>query len=104
SAFGSQLTQRRKYVVSPVDVCVHRREAVEKTLRDKALSREVVTLVKRVLAEHVKDARIALQTRRMKNHSVYNLCDTIKAPIRILERDSSNHPVYFITQTQQVLR
>src|SRR5262249_40111876 len=88
SAFRSQLPERRKHVMSAVDVRVHGREAVEKTLGDKALSREMVTLVKRVLAEHVEDAWITLEARGMKNDSIHDARDAVKAPLRILERDS----------------
>src|ERR671939_1236875 len=59
-ATGPHFSQRREHVVRAIDVHVHRREAVGKTLRDETLRREVVTLVELVLAEHVKNAGVTL--------------------------------------------
>jgi len=49
-----------------VDVDVHCGKAVGETFGDKALRREVVTLVEVVPADDVIDARITLECGRMK--------------------------------------
>ena len=50
--------------MSAVDVRVHRRKAVSKTLGNERLRRQVITLIEVVAADHVEDRRIAFQTRR----------------------------------------
>src|SRR5678815_3173191 len=58
----TQLTQRREHVVRAVDVRAHGRKAVSEALRHETLRREVITLVKIVFAEDVKNAGVAFKT------------------------------------------
>src|SRR5689334_20564972 len=66
TAARPHFAQRGEHVMRAVDVHVHRRKAVGKTLRHEALRREVITLVKVVLAQYVKDAGVTFETRRMQ--------------------------------------
>ena len=67
AASGLQLAQSGQYIVRAVDIGVHGRETVGERFGDETLRGQVVTLGKLMLAEHVKDRRIAFQARRMQS-------------------------------------
>src|ERR1051325_11931875 len=82
---GPQLTQRRQDVVRAVDVRVHGREAVGKTLGHKALRRQVITLVKIVFAEDMENAGVTLEIRRMQGDTVQQVTDATESRFGSLE-------------------
>src|SRR6185369_2545884 len=98
-----QLTQRGEHVVRAVDVRAHRRKAVSETFRHETLGREVIALVKIVLTENVEDAGVAFETGRVQSDSVQNMSNAAEPRLRGFEGHAADQPVYFITQTQQVI-
>src|ERR1043165_1726953 len=87
-----------------VDVRVHGRKAIGETLGDEALGREVVTLIKLILADDVKDARITFQARGVQLQPIGKLPDSRESARRIFERDSPDEAVNFIAQADQMFR
>lgn len=87
-----------------VDVCIHRREAIGKTLRDKRLGRQVVTLVKLVAAKDLKDAGITFQAAGMKRQPIQQMTNASKSALRIFERHASDDSMDFISERKQMLR
>src|SRR5262249_31724563 len=65
TTFGPQLPERRQHVVRAVDVHIHRGKPVREAFRHETLCREVVALVKIMVAENVKNAGITLEAGRM---------------------------------------
>src|ERR1700730_258185 len=55
TAIRAQLPESRQHVVRAVDIGIHGRETIGKTLCHKTLSGKVVTFVELVTADHVKD-------------------------------------------------
>src|SRR5580658_1929909 len=53
-------------IVRSIDIRVHGRESIGKTLRNKALSSQMITLVKLTSSEDLKDAWIAFEARCME--------------------------------------
>src|ERR1051326_672444 len=99
---GPQLSQRRQHVMRAVDVCVHGRKAISKTLGHEALRREVITLLKIVLAEDVKDTRVTLEIRRMQGHAIQQVTDATESRFRRLEGHPPHQPMDLIAQVQQI--
>src|SRR5262249_45658553 len=99
-----QLTQRSQHIVGPVDVRVHRREAICETFGDETLGGEMVALVKSVLAEYVENTWIAFQTRRMQDQLLPDRGYAVEAARRVFQRDASDDSVHLVTQSQKVLR
>ena len=87
-----------------VDVCVHRREAIGKTLSDKRLGRQVVALVKLVATDDVKNAWVTFQTARVKRQPIQQMTDARESALRILEGHAAHHAVDFISERKQMLR
>src|SRR6185369_13711392 len=103
TALGPQLTQRGEHVMCAIDVCAHGRKAVSEAFRHETLRCEVIALVKIVFAEDVEDAGVALKTGRVQCDSVQEMCDAAEPRLRGFEGHAADQPVYFITQTQQVI-
>src|SRR5262245_27449278 len=104
TAIPLQLPQRRQHEVSAIDVCVHRREAIGKTFRDKTLRREVIAFVKLVLRDYVKDAGIALEARRVERQSIKQVRDSREMAPRIFQSHATNQAMNFIAQGQEQFR
>src|SRR5215216_1707699 len=94
AAIGTQFTQCRQHVVGAVDVCVHRREPIAKTLRHETLRREVITLGELVLAYDVKYRRVTFEAGRVQYYLVQEMSDACETSVRILEGDTSYQSVY----------
>jgi len=88
----------------PVDVRVHGRKAVRKTLGHETLRRQVIALLKVVLAEDVEDTRVTLEIRWMQGHAVQQVTDATKPRFRRFERHAAHQPMDLIAQVQQVFR
>src|SRR5262245_22911646 len=86
-----------------VDIDVHRREAVLKTLGDEALGCEVIALSELVTANDVEYAWVALKASGVKMYSVEEMGNASKATLRIFERYPPHKAVDLIAQRQQVL-
>src|SRR6185369_16763814 len=86
-----------------VDVRAHGRKAVSETFGDETLGREVIALVKIVLAENVKDAGVAFETGWMQCDAIQQMGDAAEPRLRYFEGHAADQPVYFIAQTQQVI-
>src|ERR1051326_6402596 len=84
-----------------VDVRIHRRETVGKTLGNERLRRQVITLVESMLADDAENARITFQARGMQCDSVEEVLNAIEAPLRIFQRDPANQAMNFIIVAEQ---
>ena len=104
SAIWLKLPQGSEHVMRAVDVCIHRREAVSETLGDEALGRQVIALIKFVLADNVEDARITLQARGVQLQPIGEILNARESSRRIFERDSSDQAVNFIAQVEKMFR
>src|SRR3954466_48455 len=87
-----------------VDVDVHRRKAILKTFRDKALCRQVVTLVELVTTDYIEDAGIALQTGAVKLNPVEQVRDPREPAFGVFQRTAAHDAVNFVIKREQVLR
>lgn len=87
-----------------IDVCIHRREAIGKTLRDKRLGRQVVTLVKLVATDDVKDAWVTFQTACVQRQPIQQVTDARESALGILEGHTTHHAMDFISERKQMLR
>src|SRR5205809_1509768 len=87
-----------------VDIDVHRGETISKTLSDKALRRQVITFIKLVTADDVRNARIAFQTRRMQRDPIENVFNTTEAPHGILHSHTADKSVHLVAKRQKVFR
>src|SRR6266436_3757651 len=96
AALWLQFAQGRKHVVGAVDVCIHRREAVGKRFGDETLRSQVVTLVKLMFGQDVKDRGVALKACRVKRDPIEQVLEPGKAPGRILKSDTSNETMHFV--------
>src|SRR5216683_4445928 len=85
-----------------VDVHVHRREAVLKTLGHETLGSEVIAFVKLVLAEDMKNAGIAFNTRRMKLKTIKQMRDAAKSSLRVFDPDAAHQAMNLVAETQQM--
>ncbi len=85
-----------------VDVDVHRREAVLKTLGHETLRSEVIAFIKRVLAEDVKDARIAFNTRWMKLKTAEQVRDATKSSLWVFDPDAAHQTMNLVTEAQKM--
>src|SRR5215510_8400046 len=85
-----------------VDICVHGRKAVRKTLRHETLRRQVITLLKIMLAEDVEDARVTLEIRRMQGHVVQQVTDATESRLRRFEGHATDESMNLITQVEQI--
>src|SRR5215510_3181117 len=99
---GPQLSQRRQHVMRAVDVRVHRRKAIGKTFCHEALRRQVITLLKIVLAEDMENTRITLEIRRMQGHAVQQVSDATESRFRRLEGHPAHQSMDLIPQAQQI--
>jgi hypothetical protein len=88
--------------MSPVDIYIHRRKAVGETFRDETLGREVITLIKIVLADDVIDARITLERSRMKYQTIDDVGKPTKACVRSFERNPAYESMDFVPQAQKI--
>lgn len=70
-AIAALLMQRCEYVVDPVNVRIHGRKPIIKTLRDKALRRQIIVFIKRNPTYTVKNARISFKRCGMQNQLRY---------------------------------
>src|SRR5690242_13480804 len=86
----------------PVDVRVHRRETIAKTLGYKALCREVIALVKFHLAYDVKNAGIALKTCGMQRNVIQQVFDTGKPCLLVLECYATQEAMYLVAHGKKV--
>ena len=86
-----------------VDICVHGRKAVGKTLGHETLRRQVITLLEIVLAEDVEDARVTLEIRRMQRYAVQQVTDATEPRLGRLERHAPHESMDLISQSQQIL-
>src|SRR5215510_10058384 len=68
-----QLAQRRQCVMRTIDVGVQGREPVGETLGNKTLRREMITLVKFLLAENMEDTWIAFQACGVQLDSIQQM-------------------------------
>src|SRR5829696_7637081 len=103
TAPGPQLTQRSQHVVSAVDVHVHRREAVGKTLSHEALRREVIALIEIVFAEYVENAGVTLQAGWVHGYAIEYMGDATEPGFRRLKSHTAHQAVHFVTQTQEIV-
>ncbi len=87
-----------------VDVRVHRREAIGKTLGDKTLGGEVVALVKIVATDDMKNAGITFQTCGMQSDLVQEMRDPVSASLGGFQRDAANEAVNLVTPRQKLFR
>src|ERR1051326_7931926 len=87
-----------------VDVNVHRRKTVLKTLIDEALRGEVITFIKFVTADDTENARIALQTSRVELDTIQQVCDACESALWIFQRNASHNAMDLITQREQIIR
>src|SRR5688572_8067958 len=87
-----------------VDVCVHRREAIGKTLRDKRLSGQMVTLVKLVAAKDLKNAGITFQAAGMKRQPIQQMANASESALRIFQGHPPHHSMHFISERKQMFR
>src|SRR6266404_2898030 len=90
TALRAQLLECSQHVMRAVDVHVHRREAVLKTLGHETLRSQVIAFIKLVLAEDVKDARIAFNTRRMKLKTIKQVRDAPKSSLRVFHSHAAH--------------
>src|SRR5687767_7019881 len=90
--------------MSPIDIHVHGRKAVCKTFRHETLGSEVIALVKVVMANNMKNARIAFKTGRVKNQPVEEMSDPAKPSFRCFQGNTPHQTVNFISETQEMLR
>ena len=81
-----------------IDVRIHRREAIGKTLGDKRLRRQVVTLVKLVAAKDLKDTGITFQAARMKRQPIQQMTNASKSALRIFEGHTTDDSMDFISE------
>ena len=68
--------------MSAVDIHVHGGEAVGKTLRHEALGREVIALVKIVLAENVENTGVTLEAGRVQRYAVHTTSQGLEEEVR----------------------
>src|SRR5438045_3877215 len=87
-----------------VDVNVHRREPVLKTLIDEALRGEVITFIKFVTANDTENARIAFQTSRVELDPIQQMCDARESALWIFQSHAPDDSMDLITQREQILR
>src|ERR1051326_1430661 len=86
-----------------VDVHVHGRKAVGKAFRHKTLGREVITLVKIVFAEDMKNAGVTLETGRVQRDPVQQVMYATEPCFGSFERHAPHQSVDFIAQTQEII-
>src|SRR5215468_4208165 len=87
-----------------VDVDVHRREAILKTLRDEALGCQVITLGELMAADDAEYTGVVLETSGMKMNLIQQVQDASKTPLGVFERDPPHDAVDLVAQRQQVVR
>src|SRR5689334_3320324 len=92
----TQLAECRKHVMCTVNICIHRREAVMKTLGDETLRSEVIALVKIILTDNMKDGRVTLQARWVKSYLLEQMFDPAKPSLRIFQRDTPDKTMHFV--------
>src|SRR6266705_282841 len=102
TALRAQLLECSQQVMRAVDVDVHRREAVLKTLGHETLRSEVIAFIKLVLAEDVKDARIAFNARRMKLKTIKQVRDAAKSSLRVFDPDAPHQTMNLVAETQKM--
>src|ERR1700752_198501 len=102
-AARSQFPQRSQHVMSAVDVCVHRREAVGKRLGDERLGSEVIALIELDLSYHSEDGWVTFKTRGVKLQSIEQMRDPVETSLRIFECDAPDQPVHLVTVLKQIL-
>ena len=98
STLRLQLFERGQHVMRPIDVRIERRETVRETLRHETLRRQVIALIELVTAEHMKDARVTLQTCSMQNQSILQMQYPPKSLLRRLERHSPHQTMNLIAE------
>src|SRR5258706_10679697 len=80
------LIQRRKHVMSAVNIGIHRRETVVKTLGDETLRRKVIAFIKCYLTDNVEYARVTFECRRMQHQLIHHRRDSMESSLRIFQR------------------
>src|SRR6185437_4075555 len=78
-------------------------KAVSEALGHETLRRKVITLVKIVFAKDVENAGVAFKAGRVQGDAVQQVLDAAEPRLGRFEGHAANQPVYFITQTQQVI-
>src|SRR5215470_17869929 len=91
-----QLAQRRQHVMRPIDVGVHGREAVGETFRDKALRREMITLIKFLFAEDMEDAGVTFQARGVQFDSIQQMGNPTEPAVGIFYCDAADYAVHVV--------
>src|SRR5215203_6180187 len=92
----TKLTQGSEDVMRAVDIHVHGGEAVGKTLSHEALCGKVITLVKIVFAEYVKDAGVTLETCWVQRYAVEQMLNAAESCFRYFECDATHQAVHFV--------
>src|SRR2546423_5062038 len=87
-----------------IDVGIHGGKTICKAFGHEALRGQVVTLVKIVAADYVKDAGITFQARWMQSDSIEQMVDALGASLRDFQRHPPHQPMNFVTQTKQMFR
>src|SRR5687767_6793114 len=87
-----------------VDVHVHRRKAVGEAFSDKALGRQVVTLIKVVLAQDLENAWITFETGWMECYAIEEMNDATEARVGCFQGYAAHQPVHLVPEAQQVVR
>src|SRR5215475_5917840 len=98
-----QLAQRRKHVMRPIDVGVHSREPVGETLGDKALRREMITLIIFLLAEDMEDTGVAFQARGVQLDSIQQMGNPAEPAVGVLYCDAADYAMHIVPFSQQML-
>ena len=104
TALRPQLSERRQHVVSSVNVRVHRRETIGKTLRHETLSCEVVALVEVVTTDDMENARIAFQACGVQDDLVQKVSNPFRSPLRCFQRNAPHQPVDLVASLEQLFR
>ena len=90
--------------MSAVDVCVHRREAVGETLSDETLCSQVITLVKIIATDDMKNAGIAFEACGMEGDLVQEMRDPVGPAFGRFQRNATHEAVHLVTQGQKFFR
>src|ERR1044071_1824911 len=103
SALRLEFAQGSQDVMSSIDVGFHRRKAVCETFRNKTLSRQVIALVKALMAEDLKYARIASDIGWVKHQPVAKVDDPPQPPFGFFQCHPTHDAVHFVSQIDQIL-
>src|SRR5437016_6854990 len=87
----------------PVDVNVHRREAVLETFSYETLRGQVIALIKLSTTDYAEDARIAFQTSRVNLNSIHQMQNASEMAFRIFEGNAARNPMHLVSQRQKIV-